>query len=476
METGFDSYLSPFSWRYGSIGMRALFSEHKTRLLWRKCWVALAKAESKAGLVSKEEVAELEKNAGNIDIAKALQIEKEIRHDLMAEVKVYASQCPKAGGKIHLGATSMDVEDNAEAMRQKQALFLIEQQLAAVISSLNQKIIQYSSTPCMAFTHLQPAEPTTIGYRFANWQQDLLEDLEQVKWMRASIKGKGLKGAVGTGASYAKLLEGAKVTPEQLEQEFMKELELTAFDAATQTLPRKQEYTLSVVLATVAQTLHKIAFDIRVLQSPAFGELSEPFGEKQVGSSAMPFKRNPITCERICSLTRLVSNYPKTAWDNAANSLLERTLDDSANRRIWIPEMFLALDESLRLMDKVLSGLQVNLQQVEANLETYGPFAGTEAVLMTAAKRGGNRQELHEAIRESSMKAWLDVKAGKKNPLDELLAKDRRITDKVPAGEIPGLLDAKTHVGRAAAVAKKIAAGAEQAAKDYEKRGKQEIF
>ncbi len=448
----YETFLSPFTWRYASPVMRSLFSEKQNRLFWRKVWAALAKAQNNAGIVSPSELKDIQAHATEVDVDASLEIEKETRHDLMAELKFYASQCKTGGGKLHLGATSMDVEDNAEAMRTKQALILVNSRIKALLLQLSKKISQYKNTPCMAFTHLQPAEPTTLGYRFANYAQDFLLDFEQLQSIEKNFKGKGIKGAVGNAASYAALLEGTKTNPKQLEQAFLAELGLQAFPATTQTSPRKQDYLLLAAIAALAQSLHRFAQDVRIMQSPMFGELSEPFAEKQVGSSAMPFKRNPVMCERICSIARYVSVLPKVAWDNAATTMLERTLDDSANRRIALPEAFLAIDECLSLATKVLEGLQVNAWQVEKNLETYAPFAATEALLLALSKKGVSRQDCHEIIRENAMKAWAEVREGKPNPLARLLAQDSRITKHLRKAEVEKLVSvqtAKAHTGTA---------------------------
>lgn len=412
---GYDDYLSPFTWRYASSAMRSIFSEKHRRLTWRQVWSALAYAQHKAGLVSKAELEDIEKHASNVDVEKSLQIEKEIRHDLVAELRVFASQCKVGGGKLHWGATSMDIEDNADVMHQKSAVLLLARRTASVLFALQRLISKYQNTPGMAYTHLQAAEPTTLGYRFSVWGQDVLCDLENLEWIHGELWGKGLKGATGTAASYVAIMDGDQAKAEKLEADFLNKLDLQAFDVATQTYSRKQDYELAAVLAGLAETLHKMALDIRLLQMQH--EVSEPFKSKQVGSSAMPFKRNPISCERICSLARLVAAAPHIAWENAAHNGLERTLDDSANRRVWMPQAFLALDEMLLLAYKVLDGLQVNEAVIQKHLEQHGPFALTEVLLMDYVKKGHSRQEAHEKLRDESMAAWQDVLQGKPNPL-----------------------------------------------------------
>ncbi|MBX3011687.1 MAG: adenylosuccinate lyase [Caldilineaceae bacterium] len=452
-----ETYLSPLTWRYGSTAMRQLWSEAEKRRLLRRFWVALAEAQAEAGLVAAEQAADLRAHATEIDIARAEAIEREIRHDLMAEIKTYAEQCPIGGPIIHLGATSMDVLDNVDALRLRHALGLILGHLRSILATLADRIEAEAHTPAMAFTHIQPAEPTTVGYRLAQYGQDLLIDWEELHRVWSGIRGKGLKGAVGTSASYTQLLETSTWTAHQLEERVMEKLGLQAFTAATQTYPRKQDLLVLNALSGLCASLHKFALDLRILQSPPIGEWSEPFGAKQVGSSAMPFKRNPITAENIDSLTRQVAALPRVAWDNMALSILERTLDDSANRRLFLPEAFLLTDEVLRRAQSLVEGLRIWAGPTARNLRDYGIFAATERVLMAAVRTGGDRQELHEVIREHSLTAWAALQAGQANPLANLLAADPRITDFVPAAEVPPLLDATEHVGDAPARALAVA-------------------
>jgi adenylosuccinate lyase len=292
-----ETYLSPLTWRYGSDQMRLIWSEAEKRRMLRRVWVALAEAQQEAGLVTAAQVADLRSHQNDIDIARAEAIEREIRHDLMAEIKTFAEQCPTGGPIIHLGATSMDVLDNVDALRLVASLDLIVDELEKLLVSLAGRIEAAAHAPAIAFTHIQPAEPTTVGYRLAQYGQDLLGDLIELRRVRAGVRGKGLKGAVGTSASYTDLLQGTGWSARQLEACLMEKLGLKPFPVATQTYPRKQDWLVLNALAGLCASLHKFAFDLRLLQSPPFGEWSEPFGEKQVGSSAMPFKRNPISAE-----------------------------------------------------------------------------------------------------------------------------------------------------------------------------------
>lgn len=385
----------------------------------------------------------------HVDVAKAHRIEKTIRHDLMAELRVFAEQARIGGGKLHAGATSMDIEDNADAIIFDRALRIVESRLLRCLETLRGRILRNRATACMGWTHLQPAEPTTIGYRLANYAQDLVIDLRLVREVRALfLKGKGVKGAVGTSAGFVSLLS-RKEEAMKLERDVMKSLGIGYFPVSTQTYPRKIDYLVLTSLASIAQSCHKFGLDLRVLQSPAFGELSEPTGEKQVGSSAMPSKRNPVRAERMCSLARYVSILPSVGFANAAGTILERTLDDSASRRIALPEAFLAVDECLSLYNELASGMVIHPEAVRKNLEKYGAFAGTEAVLMELVRLGADRQKMHELLRVKSFEAWREVTKGEKNPLPEMLAKDRTVTSKLSSSKVKALLDPAVYTGDA---------------------------
>ncbi|MEM1993868.1 MAG: adenylosuccinate lyase [Nitrososphaerales archaeon] len=438
----YDDYLSVFTWRYGSKEMRKLFSEVATRAIWRRIWLALAEAEAEKNLVSKEELEDIRAyaDAESVNINRAHEIERQIKHDLMAEIKVFAEQAKIGGGKIHLGATSADIEDNADALKIRKALDIILTRLVNCLDSASKKIKEYRALPCMGWTHLQPAEPTTVGYRIAQYAQDLVTDVKCVEFvLNVVVKGKGLKGSVGTSSSFKELLSRAS-QPADLESAFLKKLGLESYLVSTQTYPRKLDFLVLSTLSSIAQSAHRFAFDVRLMQSPVFGEWSEPIGEKQVGSSAMPFKRNPVLSERICSLARFVSMLPQVAYINASSSLLERTLDDSANRRIIIPEGFLAVDEILILYDKVMRGLQIYERVIERNLRRFAPFSATERLLMQLVKAGESRQEMHELIRGYAFKAWDAVMQGAENPLASLLSSDSRIASKLNRKVVEDLL------------------------------------
>ncbi len=446
MEYNHSTYISPFTWRYGSDEMKRIFSEENKRLLLRRVWIALARAEMKYGLVTEEQLGELIAHKDDINIDRASEIENSIHHDLMAEIKTYAEECPKAGAVIHLGATSMDALDNADVLRFKDALILIRKRLDDVIKALSIKAEEYKSTITMAFTHIQPAEVTTIGYRLAQTIEDLLDDREELEKVISSLKGKGMKGAVGTAASYYTLTDGESM---DLERAVMEELGIKAYDATTQIYSRKQDLRIIAALSSIACTLNKFSQDFRVLQSPVIGEFSEPFSSMQVGSSAMPFKRNPINSEKICSLSRIVEGAYSTAWINASSTFLERSLDDSASRRIFIPESFLSLDEMLITEKKVVEGMNVHSAATKRLIENYSIFASTERLLMELGKRGADRQKMHEEIRKESLKAWEIVQEGGKNPLKEELENNREIRVYLTKDEISSFLDAGNYIGDA---------------------------
>ena len=451
----FDTYLSPFTWRYGTPAMRRLWSETNKRLLWRQLWVALAEVQSEYGLVKPEQAADLRCHMTEINLPRALEIEADIQHDLMAELQTFAGQCPIGGGTLHLGATSTDIEDNADALRLRAGLELLLPSLAFLLQTLGLLIEKWADTPLMAFTHLQPAEPSTLGYRLALYGQDLLQDYQVIRKQASGIKGKGFKGAVGTSAAYAEFM-GADKLPE-FEKQLSKKIDLPFFPVASQVYPRKQDYEVISTLAGLGASLYKLAFDMRLLQSPPIGELAEPFGENQVGSSAMPFKRNPIRSEKINSLARYLASLPRIAWDNAAHSLLERTLDDSANRRILLPEACLAADELLRTANSIFSNLGVDESAIARNLATYGPFAATERVLMALVKAGADRQEMHARIRSHALKAWETLNRGGENPLADDLCQDTELTKFLKEQEIRALMVARNHVGDAPERARELA-------------------
>lgn len=443
------SYRSPYQDRYGSTEMRRIWSEQAKRRLWRRTWLAVAEAQAAAGLITPEQIDDIREHAEQIDLARAAELEGELGHDLMAELRTFAEQCSVGGGVLHWGMTSADVQDNAEIVRQRASLNLLSTRLRKLLLLLADRMQETADLPVMGFTHLQPAEPTTLGYRLSIYARDLLEHLETISLVRRKLRGKGIKGAVGTSATFVDMLADSPVTAEMLEATAMTSLGISAHSVTSQIYPRSQDYTLIAALAGLAASLHKFAFDIRLMQSYGFRSAAEPFGKHQVGSSAMPFKRNPIRAEKICSLSRQIAAGIQEAWENAALSLLERTLDDSANRRRLIPETFLAMDEILITAEGLVEELTVDRAGIQAQMETYGPFAATERLLTHLVREGADRQEMHERLRKHCMMAWNTLQEGEPNPLIERLSNDTSILRYLQPVRIQSLMDASSYVGLA---------------------------
>ena len=441
----FSGYLSPFSWRYATPAMRTVWSEENKRKIWRKVWVTLAEVEAGYGLVSQTQISDLNAHQTQIDLKRALEIEAEIHHDLMAELKTFAEQCPLGGAILHLGATSMDIEDNADVLRICDSIDIILDKLKNLLILLTALIDSHAETVIIAYTHIQPAEPSTLGYRFALYAQDIFSDWKALFEFRKTIKGKGFKGAVGTGAGYADLLGAENL--EEFEHQLSDRLGISFYSITSQTYPRKQDYFLLTLLASIAGSVSKMALDLRILQSPAFGELSEPFGKLQVGSSAMPFKRNPINSEKINSLARYLATLPQIAWDNSALTILERTLDDNANRRIILPEGFLCCDEILQTAVRVIHGLQINLGAITENFNRYAPFSAIERILLATSKAGADRQVMHEHLRNLVMEGWMEINNGRDNPLFNMVSSDPMILTYLSAGQIEILMDMSQYTG-----------------------------
>jgi adenylosuccinate lyase len=382
-----------------------------------------------------------------IDVPRALQIEAEIHHDLMAEIKVFAEQATLAGGILHLGATSADIKDNADVLQLRQSLDLLLARLRDLLLILTDLIERWADTPVIGYTHLQPAEPSTLGYRFSQYAQDLLEDWHDIARQRAALRGKGFKGAVGTQASYAELI-GVENLP-RFESRLAELLDLEFYPITTQVYPRKQDYQVISALAGLGSSLYRYSFDLRLLQSPPVAELGEPMGARQVSSSAMPFKQNPVYAEKISSLGRVLGQMPGLAWQNAAHSLLDRTLDDSANRRTMLPETCLLADELLRAGEHILSGLRVNQVALEQNLTRYAPFSAVERVLMALARSGADRQVMHDHLRQHAMVAWNEVQLGQANPLPERITTDPVFLEHLSEASLRSLMDVHAYVGSA---------------------------
>jgi len=366
----------------------------------------------------------------NVDVEKSLEMEKVTKHDLAAELKIFSEQCGESGKYLHNGATSMDIKDNADIILTKDSLIIIKNKLKILIDEISNIIIKNKEIKCMGYTHLQPAEPTTIGYRFANYLDDLTQDYNKISYLSLNIKTKGFKGSVGTGSPYVDILGKEKYN--SFLSDLQKEIGIKFFDTSTQTYTRKQDYEMLVMLSSLGMTIYKIAFDLRILQSYPYGEILEDFSENQVGSSAMPFKRNPITAEKICSLSRELPSFANIAWENGANSILERTLDDSANRRNIIPEAFLISDEIIVSLTNLLKNITFNYERIEENYQKYISFSITDSLMSSIVlKTGADRQEIYKIFQELSFESFNT----EKNLID-LLISDKRVKKYINKEEI----------------------------------------
>lgn len=439
-------YDNPLIGRYASREMSLLWGPQRKFSTWRRLWVALAEAEQELGLpISTAQIEEMRANVENIDFEAATQYERRLRHDVMAHVHAFGDVCPTARPIIHLGATSCYVTDNTDLLLIKEGLERVRDRLVAVLGQLGQFARQYRALPCLAFTHLQPAQPTTVGKRACLWAYDLVLDLAEVEHRIENLQARGAKGTTGTQASFLALFQGDHGRVRQLDQRIAEKLGFSASYSVTgQTYPRKVDSQLLDVLSGIAQSAHKMATDLRILASRK--ELEEPFEQDQIGSSAMAYKRNPMRSERICGLARFVMSLQSSAAQTAAVQWMERTLDDSANRRLVIPQAFLAMDAVLILYQNVVTGLAVYPSTIGRNLREELPFMATENLLMAAVAAGGDRQDLHERIRRHSQAAAAGVKQeGRPNDLLERLATD----DAFQAVDLQAALDPAQYVGRA---------------------------
>ncbi len=443
-----DRYESPFSARYASEYMLHLFSPDMRIRTWRRLWVALARAESKLGLpVTAEQVKELEDNVDRIDYEAAEAREREVRHDVMAHVYAYGLAAPSAAGIIHLGATSCYVTDNADIILFRDGLRYLRGELLAAVKTLADFAMTYRALPTLGYTHYQPAQLVTVGKRASLWIQDFMSDLGELDWVLSGMKLLGCRGTTGTEASFLELFDGDTAKIDEMNRMIAEEFGFEKlFAVSGQTYPRKLDSRILNVLSSIAQSAYRMANDIRLLQHDR--QIEEPFESTQIGSSAMAYKRNPMRSERICSLARYLMTDAMNAPLTASVQWLERTLDDSANRRVSLPEGFLCADAILRLVKNVSDGLAVNEKIIEAATREYLPFIATENLLMEGVKRGGDRQKLHEVIRAASMEATAAMKRGEKC---ELLAK-LAATGEFPMTEeeMNALLDPARYTGRCA--------------------------
>ena len=443
-----DRYTSPLSERYASKEMQYIFSPDKKFRTWRKLWIALAETEKELGLdITEEQIEELKAHADDINYDVAKEREKVVRHDVMSHVYAYGKQCPNAKGIIHLGATSCYVGDNTDIILMSEALEIVRKKLINVIAELAKFADAHKNLPTLAFTHFQPAQPTTVGKRATLWMQEFMMDLEDLEYVKGSLKLLGSKGTTGTQASFLELFDGDQETIDKIDPMIAKKMGFeTCYPVSGQTYSRKVDTRVVNVLAGIAASAHKMSNAIRLLQH--LKEIEEPFEKTQIGSSAMAYKRNPMRSERIASLSRYVMVDAMNPAITSATQWFERTLDDSANKRLSVPEGFLAIDGILDLCLNVVDGLVVYPKVIEKRLMSELPFMATENIMMDAVKAGGDRQELHERIRELSMEAGRNVKEkGLDNNLLELIAADPAFN--LSLEELQKTMDPAKYVGRA---------------------------
>lgn len=443
-----DRYVSPLSERYASKEMQYIFSPDMKFRTWRKLWIALAETEKELGLnITQEQIDELKAHADDINYEVAKERERQVRHDVMSHVYAYGVQCPKAKGIIHLGATSCYVGDNTDIIVMTEALKLVRKKLVNVIAELAKFADKYKAQPTLAFTHFQPAQPTTVGKRATLWTQEFLLDLEDLEYVISTMKLLGSKGTTGTQASFLELFDGDQETIDKIDPMIAKKMGFKeCYPVSGQTYSRKVDTRVLNVLAGIAASAHKMSNDIRLLQH--LKEVEEPFEKSQIGSSAMAYKRNPMRSERIASLSRYVMIDALNPAITSATQWFERTLDDSANKRLSVPEGFLAIDGILDLCLNVVDGLVVYPKVIEKRLMSELPFMATENIMMDAVKAGGDRQELHERIRELSMEAGKNVKVeGKDNNLLELIAADPAFN--LTLEDLQKSMDPSRYTGRA---------------------------
>lgn len=451
-----ETYESPLASRYASRFMLRQFSQEKRVETWRRLWVELARAEHELGLpVTAEQVEELEENILPIDFEAAAEKEREIRHDVMAHIYAYGLNCPKAKGIIHLGATSCYVTDNADLILYRGALRHLRGELAAVIENLAVFAGRYKDLPALGYTHFQPAQLVTVGKRACLWLQDFMLDLEELEDVLRAFRFLGCRGTTGTEASFLDLFEGDAGKIDEMNRKLAAAFGFErCYDVCGQTYPRKLDSRILNLLSSIGQSAYRFANDLRLLQHDR--QVEEPFEDKQVGSSAMPYKRNPMRAERICSLSRYLMANALNAPMTASTQWLERTLDDSANRRLSLPEGFLCCDAVLRLLQNVTAGLHVNEKIVEKFVLEYLPFIATENLMMEAVKRGGDRQRIHEIIRAHSMATTAEMKAGRPCDLLDRLAADPAFG--LSRAELEAALDPARYVGRSPEQAGRYAA------------------
>jgi adenylosuccinate lyase len=454
LQLGFETYLSVFSYRYGSEKVRGIWSQNHYWSLFRKVEIANAESLMEAGVVSKEQVEDLKSASDDLFVERIFQWERDRQHgtghDATAGVKEFAEVAPVGGAILGHGLTSEDRFSNVEEIQIKESFEVIDERLIEVLKAFAPLIDKYKERVCVAYTHLQAAEPTTVGYRFAKYAQDFTMDLEFLRYINSVIKGKGIKGAVGTQAAHEAILENTGLTPQEHEQRVMEKLGLEATMITDQTSPRKYLLFTAMALTSIAQSAHRLGLDMQILQSTAFDEVSEPVRKGIKGSSAMPHKKNPINWENVCSLSEEVVKNIFSAWQNSAYVTLERTLRDSAGKRSWLPEGFLAVDEILTRVARLVENMQVHDVVIANNFKKVAPYMATEILLARLTEAGMNRQEAHSVLVEDAEEAVRIVREGRKNPLRRIVLEDQRIVSVLgEKGVKKAFRDIYHHVGNA---------------------------
>lgn len=448
-QAGFETYLSPFTYRYGSPEMRKTWSQQRFWGNVRKVWIAAAEVQKEAGLISSEQLEDLKAHEGDLSVEEIFFLERDPKagtgHDVAAAIKEFSEVAPIGGEKLHQGFTSEDALSNAEIMQIHESFDILKPKLVGTLRAFGKQVKTHKDIACIGTTHLQAAEPTTMGYRFAKYAQDLLADFELLDYVKGTIKGKGIKGAVGTSASFTELLKDSNMSAEEHEGKIMEKLGIDPVLISDQTYPRKFLFSTEGVLAQIAQTLHHFSLNLQVLQSSFVDEVSEPRRKGQIGSSAMPHKQNPINAENIASLTEDLPGKLLSAWITAAFVTGERTLRDSAGKRSWLPESFLIIDEVLTRAERVINGLEVHTNSVKTNLNKFAPYAATEIILAKLCNAGMDRKEAHEILVSHAENAVDAVRSGEPNPMQSLILKDSRIVSLLGKEEVDESFDEILH-------------------------------
>ncbi len=449
-SAGFETYLSPFSYKYGSPEMRRVWSQQN---FWGKVndiWITAAGVQNTVGLVSDDQLSDLIGCQDGPSVERILELERETGHDVAGAIAEFSERAPVGGEILHQGMTSEDVLSNAEIMQVVEAFGILRPKLIGTLGTFAVRIDENKDLVCMGYTHLQAAEPTTMGYRFAKYAQDILIDLRLLDFVKSQIKGKGINGAVGTSASFEEILKDTGLTVEEHKKRIMDQLGIDSVAISDQTYPRKFLFLTGTALASIGQSLHRFALDLQILQSSFVDEVSEPRRKRQIGSSAMPHKQNPVNAENIDSLTEELPGGLFSAWMTGAFVTLERTLRDSAGKRSWLPEGFLIVDEALIRTERIVRGMAIHKDSIRTNLEKYAPFMMTEIIMAKLVKKGMDRKEAHEILAGHSETARDEIRLGRPNPMVQLISGDRRITIVLNPDEIKDSFDSVfTHVGNA---------------------------